>query len=49
MSVDLPAPFSPHTATTSPRPTVKLTPSKATTPGNLLEIPRTSSKGELLM
>src|SRR5277367_6733966 len=49
MRVDLPAPFSPQTATTSPRPMVRLTLSRAMTPGNLLEIPRISSNGAWLI
>ena len=45
MRVDFPAPFSPQSATTSPRPICKQTESSATTPGNPLEIPRISSSG----
>ena len=36
MSVDLPAPFSPTSACTSPSITSKVTPLRATTPGNAL-------------
>src|SRR6476469_6592862 len=43
--VDVPAPFSPTTACTSPRPTVRLTSELATTPGNRLVIPRSSITG----
>src|SRR6187401_878167 len=39
MRVDFPAPFSPISATTSPRSTLKLTWSSATTPGNRLQMP----------
>src|SRR3954462_6820592 len=39
-SVDLPAPFSPSSACTSPSTAAKSTPSFATTPGNRLVIPR---------
>src|ERR1700744_2208992 len=49
MRVDLPAPFSPHKATTSPGPMVRLTESSATTPGNRLEIPPISSNGAVGM
>src|SRR5262245_26230024 len=42
MSVDLPAPFSPRSACTSPRRTSNETSSFATTPGNSLRIPRIS-------
>src|SRR6185436_2879345 len=49
MSVDLPAPFSPQSATTSPALTWMLTLSNATTPGKRLPIPRISSRGEVLM
>src|SRR6266480_4705048 len=42
ISVDLPAPFSPSSACTSPRRTSKETSSLATTPGNSLRIPRIS-------
>ena len=41
MSVLLPAPFSPTTATTSPRASVSDTSSKASTPGKRLETERT--------
>src|SRR5204862_7758606 len=40
-SVDLPAPFSPSSACTSPSAASKSTPSFATTPGNRFVIPRT--------
>src|SRR3954468_22847993 len=43
--VDLPAPFSPTTACTSPRPTVRLTSEFATTPGKRLVIPLSSITG----
>src|SRR6478609_3806497 len=42
-SVDLPAPFSPSNACTSPSTTSKWTFSFATTPGNRLVIPRSST------
>src|ERR687895_2944608 len=42
MRVDLPAPFSPRRAWTSPLRRSKLTSSFATTPGNLFVIPRSS-------
>ncbi len=42
MSVDLPAPFSPSKACTSPRRTSNETPSLATTPGNSLRMSRIS-------
>src|SRR6478609_4360612 len=42
-SVDLPAPFSPSSACTSPSATSKWTSSFATTPGNRLVIPRSST------
>src|SRR6185503_16527395 len=42
ISVDLPAPFSPSSACTSPRRTSRDTSSLATTPGNSLRIPRIS-------
>src|SRR5438874_9664804 len=42
MSVDLPAPFSPRSACTSPRRTSNETPSFATTPGNSLRMSRIS-------
>src|SRR5579864_1589525 len=42
ISVDLPAPFSPRRACTSPRRTSNEIPSFATTPGNSLRIPRIS-------
>jgi hypothetical protein len=40
--VDLPAPFSPTSAWISPALTVRLTSSRALTPGNVLVIPRIS-------
>ncbi len=43
MSVDLPAPFSPSRACTSPTRTSKSTLSLATTPGKRLTIPRIST------
>src|SRR6266571_1112016 len=49
MSVDLPAPFSPQSARTSPLPTVRLTLSNATTPGNRLAIPRISRRGAVVI
>ncbi len=42
MSVDLPAPFSPRSACTSPRRTSRSTSSLATVPGNSLRMPRIS-------
>src|SRR5689334_20776688 len=42
ISVDLPAPFSPRSACTSPRRTSNDTSSLATTPGNSLRMPRIS-------
>src|ERR1700757_3378470 len=42
ISVDLPAPFSPSSACTSPRRTSNETSSFATTPGNSLRMPRIS-------
>src|SRR5919106_3330364 len=49
ISVDLPAPFSPIRAWTSPRRSSSVTSSLATTPGNRLVIPsRTTRGGELL-
>src|SRR3954452_12102836 len=44
-SVDLPAPFSPSSACTSPADASKWTSSLATTPGNRLVIPRSSTAG----
>ena len=43
ISVDLPAPFSPINAKTSPVDNFRLTSSLATTPGNFLVMPRSSS------
>src|SRR5918995_546962 len=43
MSVDLPAPFSPSRAWTSPLATERSTPSQATTPGNRLVMSRSST------
>src|SRR6476469_3425720 len=43
MRVDLPAPFSPHSACTSPRRTRRWMSSFATTPGNRLVIPTSST------
>src|SRR5689334_4453854 len=45
ISVDLPAPFSPRSACTSPGARSKLTWSLASTPGNRLVIPRSSRSG----
>src|SRR3954453_12234404 len=45
MSVDLPAPFSPTIAWMVPRRTVRLTSELATTPGNRLVIPLSSTAG----
>src|SRR3984957_7838901 len=45
MSVDLPAPFSPTTARTSPRSICRHTSCKARTPGNALEIPVAVRRG----
>src|SRR5690242_5386975 len=47
MSVDLPAPFSPSKALTSPGFISKLTLSRATTPGKNLEMPFATSTGSL--
>src|SRR3954453_7046190 len=44
-SVDLPAPFSPSRACTSPGSSSSRTSSRASTPGNCLQIPATSSTG----
>src|SRR4051812_21135136 len=49
ISVDLPAPFSPSSACTSPARTSKLTPFSARTPGKRLEMPRSSRKGGALV
>ena len=46
MSVDLPAPFSPMSATTSPGPTDRLTAPSAVTPGKRLVMARSSSREE---
>src|SRR5262245_35553500 len=45
IKVDLPAPFSPTTARTSPRPTVIDTSSSARTPGNCFRTPVAVSRG----
>src|SRR5262245_50292425 len=45
ISVDLPAPFSPISACTLPRASTRSTPSRATTPGKRLSMPRISSAG----
>src|SRR6478735_2947448 len=45
MSVDLPAPFSPSSACTSPRRTSRSTLSLATIPGNRFVMPRSSRTG----
>src|SRR5918994_2192470 len=45
MSVDLPAPFSPIRAWTSPRRSSSVTSSLATTPGNRLVIPSRTTRG----
>ena len=45
ISVDLPAPFSPSSACTSPARTSRSMRSLATTPGNTLVIPRSSTSG----
>src|SRR3981189_3711557 len=45
ISVDLPAPFSPRSACTSPLRRSKFTWSLASTPGNRLVIPRSSRRG----
>ena len=45
ISVDLPAPFSPSRTCTSPLRTSRSTPSSATTPGNVLRMPRMRSAG----
>ena len=45
ISVDLPAPFSPSSATTSPACTSRLTPRSACTPGNRLWMPRSWRSG----
>ena len=44
MSVDLPAPFSPHRPSTSPALRSMWTSDSAFTPGNVLDIPRNSSR-----
>src|ERR1043165_5951663 len=49
ISVDLPAPFSPMSATISPAPTLKLTLSSATTPGNRLPTAVISSMGVFIV
>ena len=49
ISVDLPAPFSPSRAWTSPARRSKSTPSSAVTPGNRREIPRNSSSGSSIV
>src|SRR5438552_476759 len=49
MSVDLPAPFSPTTASTSPACRRSDTPSRAWTPGKDLRIASTSRRGERLV
>ena len=43
--MDLPAPFSPISASTSPPHALSWTPFSAFTPGNVLEMPRISSRG----
>ena len=48
ISVDLPAPFSPSSAWTSPARTSNETPESARTPGNVFSISRTSSSGAAL-
>src|SRR5688572_31569 len=47
-SVDLPAPFSPSSACTSPGRRSKLTPSSARTPGKLLAMPFSSKIGSVM-
>src|SRR5580765_6475384 len=49
ISVDLPAPFSPRSACTSPLRRSKSTPSFATTPGKRLVIPLSSRRGASVM
>src|SRR4029453_854714 len=49
ISVDLPAPFSPRSACTSPLRRSKSTPSFATTPGKRLVIPLSSRRGASAM
>src|SRR6187431_258843 len=49
MRVDLPAPFSPSRACTSPLRRSKSTPSFATTPGNRLVMPLSSRRGASAM
>src|SRR5215211_7585180 len=49
ISVDLPAPFSPRSACTSPLRRSKSTPSLATTPGKRLVIPLSSRRGASAM
>src|SRR5205085_8428333 len=49
MSVDLPAPFSPTSACTSPRSTSTPTPSSATTPEKTLRIPSIRRSGSLVI
>src|SRR5262249_46195952 len=48
ISVDLPAPFSPNSAWTSPRRRSKSTPSSAITPGNRLEMLESSRRRSLM-
>src|SRR3972149_4154957 len=45
INVDLPAPFSPSSASTSPGAMARSTPASATTPGKVLTIPRSSTRG----
>ena len=47
ISVDLPAPFSPTSACTSPAITSNETPSSARTPGNVLTMSRIASNGAI--
>src|SRR6188508_2699567 len=49
MSVDLPAPFSPMRAWTSPGNSRKSTASSALTPGKVIETPRISTIGDVVM
>ncbi len=45
MNVDLPAPFSPSSAWISPRPRSKSTPSRARTPGKVIDTPDAARRG----
>src|SRR3990172_540964 len=45
INVDFPAPFSPSNASTSPGAMARSTPAFATTPGKVLTMPRSSTRG----